>query len=50
MPTMPQPSRRALNTMLLATAASSFVGQANAEAEGAGPVPFRVDIPQSRTQ
>jgi len=47
MPTMPQPSRRALNTMLLATAASSFVGQRNAVAEGAGPVPFRVDIPQA---
>jgi microsomal epoxide hydrolase len=47
MPTMPQPSRRALNTMLLATVASSFVGQGNAMAEGAGPVPFRVDIPQA---
>ncbi|HLH98392.1 MAG TPA: epoxide hydrolase [Xanthobacteraceae bacterium] len=47
MPTVSQPSRRTLNAMLLATAASSLVGQADAATAGASPVPFRVDIPQA---
>jgi microsomal epoxide hydrolase len=47
MPIVPQPSRRTLNAMLLATAASSIAGEGAALAEGGAPVPFRVDIPQA---
>jgi epoxide hydrolase len=47
MVTNPRPSRRTLNSMLLAAAASSIVGPGGALAESAGPVPFRVDVPQA---
>jgi pimeloyl-ACP methyl ester carboxylesterase len=47
MATNPQPSRRTLNSMLLAAAASSIVGPGGALAESAKPTPFRVDVPQA---